>query len=117
MKRLIFILLLISRFALATPQPHGINFSWTNPTGYTITANTLYCGTASGVYTFNWVFSPSQAFSWTTTDPQHTGTPGTKYYCVVTDTVGGIESSYSNEVSATFPQVPSSPSSLTMTPF
>jgi hypothetical protein len=99
----------------AATQPHGILYGWTNPIGVTITANTLYCGTVSGTYTINWVLPSSTSYDWNTNDPQHTGVGGTKYYCAVTDTVGGIESSYSNEISATFPQVPPAPTSLTGT--
>ena len=110
MRYLIAVLLaLITTMALAYPGSHGILFSWTNPAG--AQGNDLYCGTASGNYNTTAIVhstTPITSFDWLTT-AANAGTPGTKYFCAVTATAGGIESNFSNEVSATFPVVPASP--------
>lgn len=111
MRKLILALLfsVITTAALAFPSSHGIFFTWTNPSG--TQGNDLYCGTATGSYSTTAIMhstSPITSFDWLTT-AGNAGTPGTKYFCAVTATAGGIESNFSTEVSATFPTVPSAP--------
>lgn len=113
MKKLILALLLAS--ASATPTTHGVLMKWANPTGVTIQANTLYCGPSTGLYTMNWILPASSQYDWLTTDTTNPPTAGKVYFCAVTDTVGGIESGYSNEVSFTFPTVPPPPTGMTAT--
>lgn len=105
---------------LASPSAHGILWTWQQSATPGITANALYCGTASGVYTFAWTFStPTTSFDWLTTDSTHPPVQGQKYFCAVTAFTGagpGIESGYSPEASGTFPVVPLAPPGLSQNP-
>ena len=111
MKYLGLLLIFLAVSVFAAPGPHGILYtSTTNMT-------TLYCGTVTKVYTFSWTFPAAMAFDWLTTDTVNPGVAGTKYFCAATLTVSGIESGYSNEVSAIFPTVPTVPQGLSAVAF
>jgi|SRR5580765_4670446 len=112
MRKCLLAFLLFASTAFAAT--HGERFTWTNSLApVSPTSNTFYCGTASGIYTMVWQLTPAvQSFDWLTTDPVNPPTQGTKYYCAVTESVTGIESGYSNEVSFIFPVVPLPPSGL-----
>ena len=98
-KLLVAVLLIASAIA---QSGHGILLTWTQPAGVTVTANAVYRGTTSGGPYTLLLSSATPITSFLDT----TGTTGTNYCYVVTDTAGGVESGYSNEVCRTFPPPP-----------
>jgi hypothetical protein len=109
-KLLLLFVLVVPSFAQAAQ--HGIHFAWSEATPNTTFR--VYCGTATGVYPAVATATGIAAFTFDWSG----GVPGTQYFCVIraVSTVG-IESGNSNEVVATFPAPPSSPTNATGTPF
>ena len=91
----------------ATTVTHGLKLAWTEST--TGTTFNVYRGIAAGAESA----TPLVTGLTTTTYLDTNGTAGTVYFYYVTAVLAGIESAPSNEASATFPTVPSSPTSLT----
>lgn len=86
---------------------HGIQFTWTEPSGGTPAATfNLYCATtAGGEGTTPTVTGiTSSPFLWSS------GTPGTTYFCKISAVSSiGEESALSNEATQTFPGAPQTP--------
>lgn len=109
-------LLLLCALVQAQTTAHGVLFVWTQSTAPGITANTLYCGTATKTYTMKWAFSsPTTSYDWLTTDATNPPVQGQTYFCAVTATKGAIESDKSPELSFPFPIVPLPPAGLSRT--
>lgn len=105
--RKILLLLLLAAPAFAQATPHYIQLSCSGQSGATFS---VYKGTASGAEGSTPLIANLAACSYNDT----AAVMGTKYYYVMTQTVGGVESGPSSEVSAQIVQ-PNPPTNPTAT--
>jgi hypothetical protein len=82
------------------PTAPSVILTWVQSTTPGVTANCVYRGTVTGVYTMPALFCSTTA---TTTYTDLSVTRGTTYFYAVTAQVGKSESGYSNEVKAPVP--------------
>lgn len=111
-KRLGLLLALVASMAPAQTF-HGVLLSWNQSPTPGITSNALKCGTTSKNYPLKWTFgTPTTNYDWLTNDATNPPVQGQTYFCIVTASIGGIESGPSPELSFPFPTVPLSPPNL-----
>lgn len=115
MKKTLPLLLLLSSIAGAQIF-HGELLSWTQSSTPGITGNTLKCGSLTKIYPLKWTFNvPTTTYDWLTNDSINPPSQGVTYFCVVTATIGVIESDPSPELTFRFPTVPLPPPGLQRT--
>lgn len=93
--------------AIACPAQNGptqpsVTLNWTQSTTTGVTKNCVYRGTATGVYAKPALFCSTAPI---TSYQDQQVTRGTTFFYAVTASVGGTESNFSNEVTATPPVV------------
>ena len=113
MRRVVLAALVLCVAGLVFGQTqHGLNLTWTASVTPGVQGYNVYRATVTGG-----PYTKVNTTLVTGTNYLDTlGTPNTPYFYVVTASLNGIESVYSNEATATFPLVPADATGLKVVP-